>query len=75
MEKQRIHTSQSDNTNLHQEEHYVDENLRSIQTIAGGGPPKIADLKAMPLMVRMFGYVIIAIIVLMGLTAVAVSFM
>ncbi|WP_337102870.1 hypothetical protein [Paenibacillus sp. YIM B09110] len=54
--------------------HYVDENLRSIQQIEGGGPIRKVDLGTLPRPLRIFGYFFISVIVLMGAAVVVISF-
>jgi hypothetical protein len=53
---------------------YIDENLRSIQQIEGGGPIRKVDLRTMPRPLRIFGYFFISVIVLMGAAAILISF-
>ncbi|AFH66141.1 hypothetical protein ACVNS2_36270 [Paenibacillus caseinilyticus] len=51
------------------------EELAEIQQIEGGGPPKPADLSAMPRPVRWFGYFVMAAVVGMALAALVLTWM
>ncbi|MGZ9586993.1 hypothetical protein [Paenibacillus marinisediminis] len=74
MNKKDVHeTQQSSEIIIPNEQGYVDENLRSIQNVEGGGLFKKVDLKAMPSPLRVFGYVFYTIAILMLLVAIYVS--
>lgn len=74
MSTNNIHETQSEKEHLYSNDNYVDENLRSIQSIEGGGPMKKIDLNSLPRPLKIFGYFVFSIIVLMGAVAVLISF-
>ncbi|MBO7744363.1 hypothetical protein I8J29_09170 [Paenibacillus sp. MWE-103] len=55
------------------DEGYVDENLRQMQNIEGGGPPKKMILNTLPRPLRILGYLFMAIMAGMGIFAVGVT--
>ncbi|MGG4034309.1 hypothetical protein ABEV74_11500 [Paenibacillus cisolokensis] len=69
----KIHESQPE-TERHEQQNYVDENLLPMQQIEGGGPPKKIDLKSMPRPLRIFGYFFMGTIILMVLLSLFVTF-
>ncbi|WP_317979650.1 hypothetical protein [Paenibacillus glycanilyticus] len=74
MSKNNIHETNPEKEYLYTDDNYVDENLRSIQNIEGGGPLKKVDLRSMPRPLRILGYFLFSIIVLMGASVVLISF-
>lgn len=54
---------------------YVDEQLRPLQQIEGGGGPKKVYLKSMPKPVRYFGYFFLFIVPLLMIALVIISFL
>ncbi|WP_274648782.1 hypothetical protein [Paenibacillus humicola] len=75
MSKNNLHETQPDQDNLYHNEPYVDENFRPIQNIEGGGPMKKIDFNTMPRPLKVFGYFFFAIIILMGIAAIVISFL
>ncbi|KRE47780.1 hypothetical protein [Paenibacillus sp. Soil522] len=74
MSANNIHETQPEKEHLYNNDNYVDENLRSIQNIEGGGPLKKIDLNTMPRPLKVFGYFLFSILMLMGAAAVLISF-
>lgn len=74
MSTNKIHETQPEKEHLHSNYNYLDENLRSIQSIEGGGPMKKIDLNSMPRPLKIFGYFVFSILVLMVAVAVLISF-
>ncbi len=74
MSENNIHETQPEKEHLYNNDNYVDENLRSIQNIEGGGPMKRIDLNILPRPLKIFGYFFLTILVLMGAVAVLISF-
>ncbi|WP_054957745.1 hypothetical protein [Paenibacillus dakarensis] len=57
------------------EDRYVDENLRTLQNIGGGGPPRKADLGSMPGFPRIVGYFVIYAVPLLFLILILISYL
>ncbi|SFE60385.1 hypothetical protein SAMN05216378_3694 [Paenibacillus catalpae] len=74
MSKNNIHETNPEKEYLYTDDNYVDENLRSIQNIEGGGPLRKVDLHSMPRPLRILGYFLFSIILLMGASVVLISF-
>ncbi|CAM3373560.1 Amino acid transporter [Paenibacillus lupini] len=74
MNRNNIHETHPEKEHLYSNDNYVDENLRSIQNIEGGGPLRKVDLNSMPRPLRILGYLLFSIIVLMGASVLLVSF-
>ncbi|MGO4537647.1 hypothetical protein [Paenibacillus sp. 2TAB19] len=77
MNEKNIHETQSEKQetrDVFSNVNDIDENLRSIQQIEGGGPIRKVDLRTMPRPLRIFGYFFISVIVLMGAAVVVISF-
>ncbi|MGO4698947.1 hypothetical protein AB4Z50_32330 [Paenibacillus sp. 2TAB26] len=74
MSTNNIHETQPEKEHSYSNDNYVDENLRSIQSVEGGGPMKKIDLNSMPRPLKIFGYFVFLILVLMGAVAVLISF-
>jgi hypothetical protein len=74
MSTNNIHETQPEKEHLSSNDHYVDENLRSIQSIEGGAPMKRIDMNSMPRPIRFFGYFVFSMLVLMGVVAVLIKF-
>ncbi|SFJ16975.1 hypothetical protein SAMN02799624_03567 [Paenibacillus sp. UNC496MF] len=55
------------------DEGYVDENLRQMQNIEGGGPPKKIILNTLPRPLRILWYFFMAIMIGMGMFAVGIT--
>lgn len=74
MSTNNIHKTQPEKEHSYSDDNYVDENLRSIQSIEGGGPMKKIDLNSMPRPLKIFSYFVFSILVLMGAVVVLISF-
>ncbi|MGO4185353.1 hypothetical protein AB4Z45_02865 [Paenibacillus sp. MCAF9] len=74
MSTNNIHETQLEKEHSYSDDNYVDENLRSIQSIEGGGPMKKIDLNSMPGPLKIFSYFVFSILVLMGAVVVLISF-
>jgi hypothetical protein len=74
MSKNNIHETQPKKEHSYSNDNYIDENLGSIQNIEGGGPMKKIDLNSMPRPLKIFGYFVFSIILLMGGVAFLISF-
>lgn len=70
-----IHETQPEKEKLYKNDNFVDEDLRSIQNIQGGGPIKKIDLNTMPRPLKIFGYFFFSILVLFGAATVLISFL
>ncbi|WP_223066644.1 hypothetical protein [Paenibacillus caui] len=57
-----------------QQEGYVDEHLRPLQQIEGGGGPKKINLESMPKPTRYLGYIFLYIIPVLLIILVMISF-
>ncbi|NOU62576.1 hypothetical protein GC096_00770 [Paenibacillus sp. LMG 31461] len=71
----KIHETQTEKERLYNNDNFVNEDLRSIQNIEGGGPIKRIDLNTMPRPLKAFGYFFFSILVLFGATTVLISFL
>jgi hypothetical protein len=60
------HETQPDKEPIENNGQVVNEMIREIQIIEGGGPPKKVDWNSMPKPVRYFGYFFVGCIILMG---------
>ena len=74
MSVNNIHETQPEKEHLYNNDNYVDENLRSMQIIEGGGPIKKINLNTMPRPLKIFGYFFFTTLVLMGTATIVVSF-
>ncbi|UYO06842.1 hypothetical protein [Paenibacillus sp. PSB04] len=54
-------------------ESYVDEQLRNIQTIESGGPPKKVNMDQLPAPIRYFGYFFMSGIALFAVISILIS--
>lgn len=70
-----IHETQPEKEKLYNNDNFVDEDLRSIQNIEGGGPIKKIDLNTMPRPLKIFGYFFFSILVIFGAATVLISFL
>jgi hypothetical protein len=59
---------------IQEEPQYVDEQLLPMQRIEGGGPIKRVPLHTMPAPLRIFGYLFLGFMALMGVMALVVTF-
>ncbi|MFC4778862.1 hypothetical protein ACFO9Q_18865 [Paenibacillus sp. GCM10023252] len=56
-------------------DHYVDEQLRAMQNIEGGGPPRRVIWEQLPKPLRVFGYCFIGFMLLMTALLLLSSFL
>lgn len=61
--------------NPEEQEQYVDEQLKPMQQIEGGGVPKRVNLKSMPKPIRWLGYFFIYGVAIIILATVIISFL
>ncbi|MDR6550757.1 hypothetical protein J2736_001944 [Paenibacillus qinlingensis] len=69
----KIHETQPEKEIMYNNDNFVNEDLRSIQNIEGGGPINKIALNTLPRPLKAFGYFFISIIVLFGATTVLIS--
>jgi hypothetical protein len=74
MNTNNIHETQPEKEHLSSNDDYIDDNLRSIQNIEGGGLIKRIHMNSMPRPIRFFGYFVFSSLVLMGVFAVLIKF-
>lgn len=73
MNEQRIHESLENRPQVEENAGYQDPNLTSIQQIEGGGTLKRVNMSEMPLPLRIFGYTVKTILLLMVVGVIIVS--
>lgn len=77
-ERSRINTALKNEGRIEQndqeDQYYVDEQLRPMQQIEGGGGPKKVNLQSMPKPVRYFGYFFVIGVPILLLVLVIISF-
>ncbi|OZB90882.1 hypothetical protein [Paenibacillus sp. XY044] len=73
--KPAVHESQpaSETAATLDHEGYTGEQLRSIQNIEGGGPPKRANMDQLPAPIRYFGYFFMSAIALFVVISILIS--
>ncbi|NQX63065.1 hypothetical protein [Paenibacillus qinlingensis] len=71
----KIHETQPDKERLYNNNTFVEEDLRSIQNIEGGGPIKLNDFNTLPRPLKVFGYFFFSALVLFGAITVLISFL
>lgn len=73
MSETNIHETQPEPVKMYNNDNCVNDDLRSIQNVEGGGPIKKIDLHTMPRPLKAFGYFFISILMLFGAIIVIVS--
>ncbi|OAS17412.1 hypothetical protein [Paenibacillus oryzisoli] len=73
MSETKIHETQPEKLKMYNNDNFVDENLRSIQNVEGGGPIGKIDLHTMPRPLKAFGYVFFSLLMVFGAIIVVVS--
>lgn len=73
MNEQRIHETLENRPRVEENAGYQDPNLTSIQQVEGGGTIKRVNMSDMPLPLRIFGYTVKIIFVLMVVGVIIVS--
>ncbi|RJE83045.1 hypothetical protein D3P07_25785 [Paenibacillus sp. 1011MAR3C5] len=73
MNERHIHESLENRRHVEKNEGYQDPQLTSIQQAEGGGPIKKVNLTDMPLPLRIFGYTVKTILILMVVGTIIVS--